>query len=123
MTLVANVMFVNNIPFLVTLSHGIKFVTAEHVKSTTAKQLAKSIKRVMQLYGRVGMVVQTVLMDMEFDKTVDGLSDKTVVNTFAAREHVAETERQIRTTKEHCCAIVSTLPFAILPKVIVSNIV
>ena len=44
-TLIANVMFVNNIPFLVTLSCGIKFVTAEHVKSKTAKQLAKSINR------------------------------------------------------------------------------
>ena len=94
-TLVADVMFVNNIPFLVTLSRGIKFVTAEHVRSRTAKQLAKSIKRVMQLYGRAGMIVQTVLMDMEFDKTVDELSDRTVVNTSAAQEHVAEIERQI----------------------------
>ena len=84
MTLVADVMFVNNIAFLVTLSRGVKFVTAEHVKSRTAKQLAKSIKRVMQLYGRAGMVVQTVLMDMEFDKTIDELSDRTVVNTSAA---------------------------------------
>ena len=95
----------------------------EHVKSRTAKQLAKSIKRVMQLYGRAGMVVQTVLMDMEFDKTIDELSDRTVVNTSAAREHVAEIERQIRTAKERCRAIVSTLPFAILPKLIVTNIV
>ena len=83
-TLIANVMFVNNIPFFVTLSRGIKFVTAKHVKSMTAKQLAKSIKRVMQLYSRVGMIVQTVFMDMEFDKTVDELCDKTVVNASAA---------------------------------------
>ena len=69
------------------------------------------------------MIVQTVLMDMEFDKTVDELSDKTVVNTSAAREHVAEIERQIRTTKERCRSIVSTIPFAILPKFIVINIV
>ena len=48
----------------------------------------------MQLYGRAGMVVQTVLMDMEFDKTVDELSDQTVVNTSAARDHVAEIQRQ-----------------------------
>ena len=29
------------------------------------------------------MMVQTVLMDMEFDKTIDELSDRTVVNTSA----------------------------------------
>ena len=62
------------------------------------------------------MIVQTVLMDMEFDKTVNELSDRTVVKTSAARKHVAEIERQIRTTKERCHAIVSTLPFEILPK-------
>ena len=73
--------------------------------------------------GRAGMVVQTVLTDMEFDKTIDKLSDQTVVNTFTAQEHVAEIECQIRTTKERCHAIVSTLPFAILPKFIVTNIV
>ena len=71
------------------------------------------------------MVVQTVLMDMEFDKTVDKLLDQTVVNTSAVQEHVAEIERQISTTKEHCRAIVivSTLLFEILPKLIVTNIV
>ena len=36
-TLVAGVIFVENIPFLVTLPRGIKFVTAEHVRSRTAK--------------------------------------------------------------------------------------
>ena len=36
-TLVADVMFVNNITFLVTLSRGVKFVIAEHVKSLTGK--------------------------------------------------------------------------------------
>ena len=65
------------------------------------------------------MVVQTVLMDMEFNKTID----RTVVNTSAARDHVAEIERQIRTAKERCRAIGSTLPFAILPKLIVTNMV
>ena len=77
----------------------------------------------MQLYGRAGMVVQTVLMDMEFDKTVDELLDRTVVNTSAARGDVADIEHQIHTTKERCRAIVSTLPFEILPKLIVTNIV
>ena len=52
----------NNIAFLVTLSRGVKFVTAEHVKSRTTEELAKSMKRVMHLYGQAGMVVQTVLV-------------------------------------------------------------
>ena len=45
-----------------------------------------------------------------------------MVNTSAAQGYVAEIERQIRTAKERRCAIVSTLLFEILPKLIVINI-
>ena len=77
----------------------------------------------MQLYGRAGIVVQTDLMHIEFDKTIDKLSDQTVVNTSATWEYVAEIECQIRTTKERCRAIIRTLPFDIILKPIVTNIV
>ena len=122
-TLVADVMFVNSVPFLVTSSRGIKFVTAEHLQSRTAKQLSKSLKRIMCLYSRGGMIVQTILMDMEFDKTKSELMDKVVVNTTAAREHVAEVERAIRTLKERARAATSVLPFKCLHKLIVTNAV
>ena len=69
------------------------------------------------------MIVQTILMDMEFDKTADHLMDSTVVNTSAAKEHVAEIERCIRTVKERCRGIASTLPFNRLHKLIVTNLV
>jgi len=122
-TLVADVMFVNNVPFLITMSRGIKFITVEHVKSRTAKQLSRSLVRIMQLYSRGSMIVQTILMDMEFDSTVNELMGKTVVNTSAAKEHVAEIERCIRTVKERCRGIAATLPYKCLPKMIVTNLV
>ena len=121
--LVADVMFVNNIPFLITMSRKIKFITVEHIPTRTAKQLSKGLKRVMRLYSRAGMIVQTILMDMEFDKTADHLMDSTVVNTSAAKEHVAEIERCICTTKERCRSIASTLPYNRLHKLIVTNLV
>ena len=51
-SLVADVIFVNNIHFLITMSHGIKFVTFEYTSYLTAKELSKKLKRVMKLYGR-----------------------------------------------------------------------
>ncbi len=39
-TLVAEVMFVNGLPFLVTSSRGLSLVTIEHLPSRTAKRLA-----------------------------------------------------------------------------------
>ena len=54
-----------------------------------AKQLACSLVRTIQLYFRVGFIVQTILMDMEYDKVVPELLD-VVINTSVAKEHVAK---------------------------------
>jgi hypothetical protein len=82
-TLVADVMFVNNLPFLVTSSRGISLVTIEYLPSRTAKRLALTLEQVLQVYTRGGFVVQTMMMDMEFKKLVDLLPNVTI-NTTAA---------------------------------------
>jgi hypothetical protein len=43
-TLVADVMFVNGLPFLVTSSRGISLVTTEYLPSRTAKRLALTLE-------------------------------------------------------------------------------
>ena len=91
--LVADVMYFNNIPFLITMSCVIKFVNVEYLSSCTTEELSKNLKRVMKLYGRGSIIVQTILMDIEFDSTTDELMVKTVVDTSVAKEHVAEIER------------------------------
>ena len=42
-TLTADIMFVNGVPFLTTLSRNIRIFTSEHVPTCTGKQLASSI--------------------------------------------------------------------------------
>jgi hypothetical protein len=59
-TLAVNVMFVNGVPFLVSVARGLNLVTAEHMPTRTAKQLAAGIVRVMNLYSRGGFQVGTV---------------------------------------------------------------
>ena len=54
-------------------------------------------------------------MDKEFDKVVEHVP-LVEMNTCAAREHVGEIERDIRTQKERCRAIVSMQPYPVLPK-------
>ena len=78
-------MFVNGAPFLITMSHGIKFVTLEIFTKCMANQLSKSLKRVIKIYSRSSMVLQTVLIYMEFDKTIDELMKNAVVSTSAAK--------------------------------------
>ena len=46
------------------------------------------------------MIVQTVLMEMDFNKTKDELIENVFVNNSATKENVAEIERTIRKFKE-----------------------
>ena len=69
----------------------------------------------MKVYTSGGFVVQTMMMDMEFEKLVDLLPNVTV-NTMAAREHVGEIERKIRVIKERARGTMNTLPYPQLPR-------
>ena len=116
-------MFVNGVAFLVTLSRDIRLFTAEHVPSRTAKQLGSSLMKVVQqLYGRGGYVVNCILMDLEFEKVKDECP-LVEINTTAAREHVGEAERGIRTIKERARCVVSMLPYTMLPKQMVIHLI
>ena len=55
--------------------------------------------KVVYGYARGGFVVNLMLMDMEFETVKDELP-LVEVNTTAAREHVPEIERRIRTIEE-----------------------
>ena len=61
-------------------------------------------------------------MEQEFDKIVDEVP-KLEINTTAAREHVGHIERTIHAVKELICAVVSYLPYVVLPKPMVINLV
>ena len=69
------------------------------------------------------MRVQTILMDMEFDKTVNDQMDNVVATNSATKKHIVEIEQCICTVKECSRAVVTTLPFDYLTKMIVVNLV
>ena len=70
------------------------------------------------MYAKAGFIVQTAMMDIEFNKLKNGMPEL-VINTTAAREHVGEIERKIRVIKEQARGMISTLPFEMLPKLMV----
>ena len=115
-------MFVSGIPFLVTFSRNIKMITAKYVPSRTAQQLANSLTKIVNTYARGGFVIYLALMDIEFEKVRDKLAI-IEVNTTAAREHVPETERQIRLIKERVRCTTSDFPFDPIPRLVFIRIV
>ena len=70
----------------------------EHIPSRTANQLGSSLIKIVNFYTRRGFFVNVILMDQEFDKIVDEVP-KLEINTTAAREHVGDIERAIRTVE------------------------
>ena len=70
-TLAVDVMFVPGVPFFVTYSKKIKFLTVEYLPRRTAKQLANAPRKVVFLYARGVFDVRHAVRDMEFEKVKD----------------------------------------------------
>jgi len=121
-TLVADVMFVNKVPFLISSSRNINLTTIEHVPHPTASKLAHLLHRIIRVYARAGFRVQTILMDNEFEKVKNHL-DIAILNTTAAAEHVGEIERRIRVVKERSRGIICTLPYPTLPRTMIIHLI
>jgi len=115
-TLCADVMFVNVIPFLVTVSWHIKFGTIQPIANRKMATIMAGTKAVLQVYCRAGFVVTQALMDGEFELLRGELAEcKVTLNTIAREEHIGDIEQYIRTIKERMRGIYNTLPFRNVP--------
>ena len=122
-TLVADVMFVSGLPFFITMSRKIRFVTVQYVPRRTAPELCNALKQTLNVYKRAGFVCQLGLMDGEFKKIKSKMSDVLEINTTAKNEHVCEIERKIRHTKDRCRSSKAAMPFSILPNSVIKALV
>ena len=77
--LTRDIMFVNKLPFVVTLSCGLVFGTARFVNTRSAGNLLKSIKKIFNFYSSSDYKITNLYMDCEFQHLCKGLkkSDKT----------------------------------------------
>ena len=121
-TLVTNVFFVNKIPFFITLSRDLCFVTVEHMRSRTSNQRIRYMNKTCSLYAHASYNVEILLLDMEFDPVSSKMLHGTV-NMAEAREHVGDIEREIRVGKERERAMLNTLPFRAVPQKVITELV
>ena len=88
-TLAADLMFVNKIPFLITTSRSIQFTTAERLDNRDEETLITGILKVRNLYTRRGFNIHICMMDNEFSVLRDGLLMEPITLTICApNEHV-----------------------------------
>jgi hypothetical protein len=66
-TLCGDIMFVNKIPFFVSISRNLKFGTAEMIANRQQRTVFNAIEHVCKLYRSRGFKVEFILMDNEFE--------------------------------------------------------
>lgn len=115
-TLCVDVMHVNGVPMLVSVSRNIRFGTVEPLPNRRSATILKGIDAIRRLYYRGGFRITSALMDGEFTPMRGDLADRHIaLNETGRDEHVGEIERYIRTLKERMRAYYNTLPFNRVP--------
>ena len=105
-------MFVNKIPFMITISRGIKMGTVDNIASTKVEVSLQSIKQVMKLYKIREFVVNTLLLYGNFSPLTTQFSELGVtLNLVVANKHIPKVERYTRIVKERTRAICHITPY------------
>jgi hypothetical protein len=100
-TLCIDIMYVNNIPFLTSISRHLHFGTVEWLKDLKKDTIVIEIKCLTNVYKERNFTVTTILADGQFENIRnDVLGLGISINITGSDEHVPEAERYIRTLKE-----------------------
>jgi len=123
-TIGMDIMFVKKVAFLITISHGIKFGTVEHIENRQHETILNAMKRLKKVYNLRGFQLLHCCADSEFEPLKTKMAGLGVdLNTASEDEHVPEIERYIRTVKEQTRSTYNMLPFRKLPSRMIIEIV
>ena len=101
------IMFINKLLLLVSISRGLKFTTIEYLSSKSEIALVTSIIKIVSYYKSHGLHVGDMFVDPEFQFLEESIVS-TDLNTTGARDHVPEVERQIQVIRSGYEHITST---------------
>jgi hypothetical protein len=101
--LAIDVFFVNGVPYFVTFSLRICFLSVTHLRNRKIETIFKALKTMHNYYLQHGFQIVYIKGDGEFKPLVDMMSKlygAPELNLSSANEHVPEIERKIRVIKE-----------------------
>jgi len=99
--LAIDIMYVNDIPFLITILRDLYFGSAQAMGDETYKSIYGALDKIIKIYRHYGFSVTHILGDGQFEfldpsKIVSGVT----LNIVTRGEHVPEVEWYIRMVKE-----------------------
>ena len=119
--LAIDLMFINQMPFLTTISKHIMYRTTQPLASKAPEDYRSAIDTVFRIYNHAGFMITTIKADQEFKPIFDEIKDTLdiTMNYASAQEHVPEAERNNRTIKERFRSQFQRLPYKNMPRVMI----
>jgi hypothetical protein len=111
-------MYVNGVPFLLTISQNLKFRTIEALPNRLEATVITGLILMVCVYKQRGFSISLGLADGEFDTPGirESLAGEGVALDPTGRdEHMGDVERYVHTVKERMRATYNTLPFMHMP--------
>ena len=113
-------MFVNKIPFLVTLSHALRFGTVSALPNRQTGTVVTRLKQTIRLYKHRGFHIRSLFADSEFESMRPSFP---FLETAGADDHIPTIERYIRTIKDRTRSAWHSMPFLYVPRIIIIHLV
>ena len=117
----ADLFFANEMPFFLTLSRKMCFMTINHLADRKVATIFAAFKETCQHCLHQGFCITTLHVDGKFEPlkpVTQALPGRPMANTASANEHIPEIERRVRVVKERSRATRHGLPFSRMPKLV-----
>ena len=119
-----DLMHINGIVFLNTISRHIMFAIGSMTKNRKIENMANGITQVHKLYLQCGFKTTHMHTDCEFEPLRKEMNALGINLNFASKkEHVPEIERFVRTVKERVRSARATMLFKQISKLIIRHLV
>jgi hypothetical protein len=112
-TLCVDIMFLDEVAFLVTVSKYIKYITLRFLEDQKSGTIMKALQHVFTTYKAAGFAIKEVHCDRGFVTLESDIEREfdAKVNLTAAQEHQPDIERTLRNIKERFRAMYHQCPF------------
>ena len=121
-----DIMYINGMPLLTTISKNVKYWTAMWVADCTAPTIASLVESVLKLYQWASFQVTEVCTDCEFKPELQVLQNyrwSFMANLANTQEHTPEAKCNNHILKECIHATYHWIPYKMLPQTIICYMV
>lgn len=121
--LCADIMYVEKLAFLVTISIDLKYITIKYVPNRETSTLLAAVDETLKQYNKAELTVKEFRADNEFEPLRDHLENSEhcniTCNLVAAQEHEPNIERCIRLIKERFRVLWHMMPYSCIPRIMI----